>query len=212
MPKITEAQRETRRQQILDAALRCFSRDGFHNTTTADIVRESGVSQGTLYLYFTTKDDIVVALGEDRHQREALLSAIAQAEQDPVQGLIAFIEMHGRGLTDPARIDGRRVGVQGWAEALRNPRIRDSVVGGLVQVREVLARLIARGQDAGQIRPEIEPQAMAQVLIAVYEGLVLQDAWGQAIELSEVGRVMRAMIAGLLTPAGRASAAEPPIA
>ena len=66
MPKISTAQRETRRQQILDAALRCFSRDGFHNTTTADIVGESGVSQGTLYLYFTTKDDIIVALADDR--------------------------------------------------------------------------------------------------------------------------------------------------
>ena len=82
MPKISDIQRETRRRQILDAALRCFSRDGFHATTTADIVRESGVSQGTLYLYFATKDDIVVALADDRHQAEAFLNALAESEPD----------------------------------------------------------------------------------------------------------------------------------
>src|ERR1700691_855957 len=98
MPKITDLQRETRRQQILDAALRCFSRDGFHATTTADIVRESGVSQGTLYLYFATKDDIVVALADDRHHSEAFLNALAQREQDPVLGLLLLIDQHGKGL------------------------------------------------------------------------------------------------------------------
>src|SRR5580704_15731227 len=111
MPRITEAQRETRRQQILDAALRCFSRDGFHNTTTADIVRESGVSQGTLYLYFANKDDIVVALADDRHQGEALVNAMAEREQDPIRGLLALIDLHGEGLTDPRRMEMRRVGV-----------------------------------------------------------------------------------------------------
>src|SRR5271169_3503609 len=128
MPKITEAQRATRRQQILDAALKCFSRDGFHNTTTADIVRESGVSQGTLYLYFATKDDIVVALADDRHQGEAFLNALAKSEQDPIAGLMLLIELYGKGMTDQRRLDMRRLGIQGWAEALRNPRIHASVV------------------------------------------------------------------------------------
>ena len=157
MPKISDAQRETRRQQILAAALRCFSRDGFHNTTTADIVRESGVSQGTLYLYFTTKEDMVVALADDRHQSEAFLNALAQSEQDPVRGLLTLIELHGRGLTEPRRLDARRVGVQGWAESLRSPRIHASVVGGMTLVREAIGQLIVRGQHTGQIRPEVDP-------------------------------------------------------
>src|SRR5271154_1062120 len=104
MPKITEAQRETRRQQILEAALRCFSRDGFHNTTTADIVRESGVSQGTLYLYFATKDDIILALSDDRHQAEAFVGALAKSEQDPIEGLAVLLELHGESLVDQQRV------------------------------------------------------------------------------------------------------------
>jgi AcrR family transcriptional regulator len=171
MPKITEAQRETRRQQILDAALRCFSRDGFHNTTTADIVRESGVSQGTLYLYFATKDDIIVALADDRHQGEAFLNAMAQSEQDPVEGLALLLELHGESLDDPRRADLRRVGIQGWAEALRNPTItcqrhRRHVAGAQGDRPPDRARATHRPDP-----PEIEPEAVARMLIALFRGL-----------------------------------------
>ena len=206
MPKITETKREERRQQILDAALRCFSRDGFHATTTADIVRESGVSQGALYLYFATKDDIVVALADDRHQGEMFLNALAQSEQDPVQGLMLLVELYGRGLGDPRRAEMRRVGIQGWAEALRNPRIHDSVVEGLSSVRTAIAELIARGQAAGQIRPEIQPDAAARTMIATFQGLVLQLAWSEDMNLAACGALVREMIRNtLFTDAARAA-------
>jgi AcrR family transcriptional regulator len=210
MPKISEAQRETRRQQILDAALRCFSRDGFHNTTTADIVRESGVSQGTLYLYFANKDDMIAALAEDRHQNEAFVNALALREHDPIKGLLALIELHGAGLNDAARLDGRRVGVQGWAEALRNPHIHDSVVGGMATVREAIIRLVERGQRTGQIRPEIDPASVARTLIAIFQGLVLHITWGETVDLRGCGQVIHDMIGALLTPEGRAAYTQEP--
>ena len=207
MPKITEAKRESRRQQILDAALTCFSRDGFHATTTADIVRESGVSQGALYLYFATKDDIVVALADDRHQGEVFLNALAKSEQDPVAGLMLLVELYGKTLGDPRRADMRRVGIQGWAEALRNERIRASVTSGLATVRAALVRLIERGQRLGEVRGDLDPQAAARIMIATFQGLILQASWGEAIDLSAVGRLMRRMIAdAFLTDAGRAAA------
>jgi AcrR family transcriptional regulator len=206
MPKISEARRDERRQQILDAGLRCFSRDGFHATTTADIVREAGVSQGALYLYFATKDDIVVALADDRHQGEAFLSALAQREPDPIRGLALLIELHGRGLSDPSRLDARRVGIQGWGEALRNPRIKASVVEGAARVRDAIVGLIERGQRTGQVRSSVDPTAAAQLLIAVFQGLVLQVAWGEAVDLAAFGRTVRGMIGeSMLTPAGQAS-------
>jgi AcrR family transcriptional regulator len=206
MPKISDAQRETRRQQILAAALRCFSRDGFHNTTTADIVRESGVSQGTLYLYFATKDDIILALADDRHQGEAFINALAQEEQDPIRGLMSLIELHGQGLSDERRLDGRRVGIQGWSEALRNERIRTSVVEGTTIVRAAIVRLIRRGQGTGQIRAEIDPDGAARVLIATFQGLVLQMTLEGAVDLHGCGQMMRDMIRlSMLTPAGRAA-------
>jgi AcrR family transcriptional regulator len=206
MPKISETQRETRRQHILAAALRCFSRDGFHNTTTADIVRESGVSQGALYLYFATKDDIVVALADDRRQSEAFINALAQSEQDPVRGLLTLVELYGQGLTDPRRLDARRVAVQGWGEALRNERIRASTVEGLALVRAAIVRLVERGQRTGQIRVELDPESVARTLVATFQGLMLQLAWGEPLELSACGRIVHGLIHdSLLTPEGRAA-------
>jgi AcrR family transcriptional regulator len=198
MPKISAAQKQTRRQQILDAALRCFSRDGFHNTTTADIVRESGVSQGTLYLYFRTKDDIIVALADDRHQGEAFLGAMAQSEQDPIKGLSLLLELHGASLESPDRTDARRVGIQGWAEALRNPTIHAKITEGTALVRGEIVRLIERGQRTGQIRTEVVPEAVARTLIAIFQGLMLQVGWGEDNDLHDIGQLIADMLRGAL--------------
>jgi AcrR family transcriptional regulator len=204
MPKISQAQRDARRQQILDAAVRCFSRDGFHNTTTADLVRESGVSQGTLYLYFATKDDIILALADDRHHGQAFLNALAQNEPDPVQGLMLLIELYGKGLADKQRADLSRVGVQGWAEALRNPTIRASILEGISAVQSAIVDLVRRGQAGGQIRPEADPEAVARTLTAIFQGFLLQTAWGETFDLEACGRLIRDMIHGaLLAPPTR---------
>ena len=63
MPKVTEAHRESRREQILIAAWKCFSRKGFHSTSMADVIKEAGLSAGAVYLYFRSKDEIIVAVG-----------------------------------------------------------------------------------------------------------------------------------------------------
>jgi AcrR family transcriptional regulator len=198
MPKITDAQRESRRQQILEAARRCFSRDGFHATTTADIVRESGVSQGTLYLYFATKEDVIVALADDRRQGEAFIHALAQSETDPAQGLALLIELYGRSLADANRDELRRVGVQGWGEALRNEAIRASVTQGHAAVRREIVGLVERGQARGRFRAEADPEALARTLIAVFQGLMLHTALGETFDLAAVRRLLRDMIRGAL--------------
>ncbi len=208
MPKISDAKRESRRQEILDAAMRCFSRDGFHNTTTADIVRESGMSQGALYLYFKTKDDIIVALADDRHQGDAYVNALAQSEPDPIQGLSLLLETYGRSLEDERRLDMRRVGIQGWGEALRNPTVHASAVQGMNAVHDAIIDLIERGQANGEFRRDAKPDAVARILMATFQGLNLQSCLGQSFDLHSIGVMLTAMLRGVLST-GDANAAYP---
>jgi AcrR family transcriptional regulator len=177
MPKISSQQREARRDQILAAALKCFSRDGFHHTTTADIVRESGLSQGTLYLYFKSKDDLIAAIADDRHRREAAANALAEGEEDPWQSILMLLRLYASRLSEPANADDLRVSLQGWAEALRNERIKTGVLKGAELARSALVRMIRRGQKRGTFRRNIHAEAAARLLIALFQGFVLQVAW-----------------------------------
>ena len=205
MAKFTEAQKEGRRQEILAAALRCFARNGFHNTTITDVVRESGVSQGTFYLYFQTKDDVIAALADDRSQSDALINAIAGAEADPVVGLAILFDLHGRTLGDAQRADERRVTIQGWAEALRNEAIRERLVANTARVQQEIARLIERGQQAGRFRADAEPQGVARALMALFRGLTLLTAWDGGFDVDLTAKTIEDMVRGALQPNDAAS-------
>ena len=65
VPKIAEAARAARRDQIIAAALTCFARAGYHATTMADVAAQAGVSKGTPYLYFESKEALFIALHEE---------------------------------------------------------------------------------------------------------------------------------------------------
>ena len=161
MPRISQPRRDARRQQILAAALACFSDQGFHQTRMAEILRRSGLSHGAVHGYFASKDDIIGALADDRHQREAMMNTAADAAADPIAGLGALVRAYGQWLRDPAGIPGRRVGMHGWAEALSNPRVRAHVMAGIDSPRVTITRLVERAPAAGQMPQAPNADAIA---------------------------------------------------
>src|ERR1700728_2831646 len=65
MPKIAEQIRAARREQIIAAGLACFARSGYHAATMADVAAQAGVSKGTPYLYFDSKEALFLSLHEE---------------------------------------------------------------------------------------------------------------------------------------------------
>src|SRR5258706_14095937 len=96
MPKIAEAARAARRDQIIAAGLTCFARAGYHATTMADVAAQAGVSKGTPYLYFDSKQALFLALHEQwdcgaRQRGGAAVAALAGSpRQSPRAGLGAI--------------------------------------------------------------------------------------------------------------------------
>jgi TetR/AcrR family fatty acid metabolism transcriptional regulator len=82
-------------QQIIEAAVRVFARKGYYNSRVSDIAREAGIAAGTIYLYFKTKDDILVTLFRDKMAQfvSALGKAIAE-EPDAVAKLRRLVFLH----------------------------------------------------------------------------------------------------------------------
>ena len=84
MPKIAEQARAARREQIVTAGLACFARSGYHATTMADVAAQAGVSKGTPYLYFASKETLFLALHEEwdcgaGRRMDAAIAALPEA-------------------------------------------------------------------------------------------------------------------------------------
>jgi AcrR family transcriptional regulator len=188
MPKVSAEHRAARRRQILDAAARCFARDGFHRTSMQDIVGESGISAGLVYRYFAGKDDMITAIVTEWHdQRQAVLTA-APTVPEAAAGYFDLL----RAIGDPAARERLRLGVQIWAEAVRSPHIAEVARRNVDDPRAEVADLLRR---AGV--PVADPDGLARVLIAIYQGLQLQTAWDETVDNASYVAAVEALLTGL---------------
>lgn len=197
MPKISELRRETRRDQILEAALACFSENGFHQTGMADIVRRSGMSHGAVYVYFPSKEDIIEALADDRHQREVILNSVVQKAKNPIEGIHALVRAYAGWVIDPAGEPRRRVGINGWAEALRSPRVHARVIDGIRVPHAMIVELVRQAQRMELLSRDLSADAIARSLIALFQGFVLQVTWREKIDIDACVAVVDRMLTGL---------------
>lgn len=176
MPKISEEKRQARCQQILDAATRCFAREGFHRTSMEDIVQESKLSPGAIYCYFRGKNDIVAAIAEHRHSRESAALAALLTSENVFDGLQQLARDLFDMLKDPKEKERRKVTIQVWAESLRDKQIRKIVERGLRQ-RDALTETLRSAQRSGQLTANLDADSFSRVLLALLQGFILQQAW-----------------------------------
>ncbi len=201
MPKVSDAYLDARRAQILNAAIICFARQGFHRATIHDIVEQSKLSPGAIYNYFGSKEDIIEAIANERHKEERRLVHEAQKEckMAGTAGRIrdAFV---GELRTQKERLR-RRVSIQLWAEAQRNPRIKTIVGRGVTQMRRLLSGIIADAQRRHEISPDLDPDAVARFMIAAFQGFALQMEWDNDVLVDPYVQVLDTFLKSLLPPA-----------
>ena len=179
MPKVRQAHLDARRRQILDAARARFASHGFAQTSMADIVTECGLSTGSIYRYFTSKDEIVTAVCE-----QAGVAFPADLTPEAVNGLLEHVRILAR---DKAHA---RLTAQIYAEAAVSPALAAVVQRQLSAMRTAVAGLIAddgRNGDAGQIaeafvalcsgyssqlavRGDLDPAPFTRALMAILKG------------------------------------------
>jgi AcrR family transcriptional regulator len=134
LPKVTPEYLDARRREILVAARTLFAEKGFARTSMADVVAATGLSTGSVYRYFPSKGDLVLAVCEDgtdeRFEAETAVSAVERLLDD----------------VRPDREDGRahaRLVSQIWADAALDERLAPVVGGRHAGLRDLLAGLIA---------------------------------------------------------------------
>lgn len=178
MPKITEAHRVLRRQQILEAAWRCFFRGGVQATTMQDIIVESGLSASAMYRYFVDKEDIILAaIAASLGGLEEVLQPLFVDESiDGPAELATRIAVAVDGFAHRRGFDLRPIAVQGWAEAQRNDRVRGLIGRFYAAFRDRLVEHARRWQKSGAISRGTKPLDVANAVQALVLGHVVQAA------------------------------------
>ena len=197
MPKVSEEYSEARRQQIIDAAYQCFARKGFHQTTMRDIYDEASLSPGAVYHYFDSKDEIIQASFAFDFRRSRDVFGAAQASDDALQALDDLIDFFFQGLREAAGLGAGRVNVQGWGEALVNPRVGATVREVMDSSVQALALVVGKAQDADQIRASLDPVAVSQLLLSAYYGLELQLALNPDVDVDHYAAVVKVLLRSL---------------
>lgn len=195
MPRVTPEHTAARRTQILDAARICFVRDGFHATSMQDIQRASGLSAGAIYLYFKSKQEIVIAIARGALETIAAVFEIPSPEA-PRSGLE---ELLARFLTTANHLQQERqlfaVIVPVWTETLRDAGLRKELIGEFSKVKDKLTRLLVDYQEHGLLDPAVDVEALTMAVIGGVQGYILQTTLlPQATSLERYLAGMRALM------------------
>ena len=176
MPKVSEAHRAARYEQIVDAAIRCVGREGFHRTTMAHVIAESGLSAGAVYGYFKGKEDLIKAIaGRALGGFAELLHeiAIGPGPVTPATAMRAMVhEVERLGVDSDGAFP--KVVMHAWSEAARNQEILEIVGANVDQVQAAWLEVLERADADGNLRVPGDRAAMARVLIGLMPGFVLQ--------------------------------------
>ena len=161
-----------RRAQILEAAILCFARSGFHETSMHDISAEAGISVGLIYRYFANKEAVISAMA-DRHKKE-IGEVLERARQAPtlLESLEILFTAHC--CEDAPQVVSAFV-VDLYAEASRNPHVADLVRDVLHTAMDGVTDLIARAPEAESAAHGLKPYELAELIFAVSRGMLMRD-------------------------------------
>ena len=156
---------ERRRRQILDAALTCFRRRGFHQATMQEICAEADISAGALYRYFASKAEIITAIAADGRQDSNVTFQAANASV--LECLCNVAKGFFRKIADG---DGALV-AEVLAEAWRDPNLARDLSHIDCRYLEACAAMIGEGQKRGEVDPDLDPRTAARTLFGAIEGI-----------------------------------------
>ena len=193
-PSKRELQREERRGQILDAALTVFSQKGYHATNVSDVAAQAGVSQGTIYWYFESKEELFTA---------AMLSVFTDLGQETVASLEAYETASEKLRALGRRMEGFVDGLEGilvmflgyWASSPSRDQVGQFWIDLLVDFKDLVVSIIEEGVGNGEFR-SVDAEALVWALMSAYDGLA---AYTMLMPDIDVKRVSQALVETILS-------------
>lgn len=165
---VQESQREEKRQRILDAAVEVFAERGYFGARISDLADAAGIADGTVYLYFKSKDELLITLFEE--QMGVIFDHLmAQLDRlpKPSDRLRAFIHYHLKLAVDrPTLMQVLTIEVRQSARFIKNYKPL-----GFRRYLNVLSTILTEGQSTGEFRDDTDPRVFRRALFGAVDEL-----------------------------------------
>ena len=197
MRKVDPVKHEAARQRILEAAVTCFARRGFHQTTTAEICAEAGMSPGNLFHYFGSKQALIEALVEEDRREISEWFARTSDTDDLFAALLDLLDLCVEQVANPIVT---RIGVEIMAEALRNPKIDALVKRNEAERNAALLDLLRKAVARGQVDASLDLPKAATWVAALIDGAFGRAALEPSFTPAEQTPMLRLLVTRFLRP------------
>lgn len=186
---------QRRRRQIVEAAMVCFRRRGFHQTSMQEICAEAGISAGALYRYFPSKADIIFAISEQEQRAgDDIIDSIATGG-DVADGLVRIAVQVAEKCTRD-----RALTAEVLAEITRDPAIGERFAERLRAQQQRIASAIAAGQRRGAVARDVDAEDAARLVMLMIDGIVLRAAALGENDMDDFTDAFSAFVEKLLKP------------
>lgn len=161
------------RNRILQAAVECFSNNGYNATGVAEICSTAGVSKGAFYHHFASKQEVFIKIIHS--WLDALDISLTTVREDSADVPRALQEMtHLFALVFQQANDKLPMFLEIWLQASRDQQVWEALIDPYVRFQEYFKHMLASGIEEGTIR-ELDPGLAARALLALAVGLLLQS-------------------------------------
>lgn len=170
MPKVSAEHKQIVRERLLHAAGECLHELGYERTTTREILRRAGLSAGSLYHYFSSKEELFAAMADRIFHND--MSALVLPSDDV--SLAATLDSLVRRLFDPANTSTLLPQLR--ARAPFEPALARSLARWDRQIVAAMSNVVRAAQDDGLVREDVDASALVEVVIIFFEGLRTRQA------------------------------------
>lgn len=171
--------KQTSREKILQSAVQLFLGEGYEATSVNDICKHAGVSKGSFYHYFETKQVLFLSLMENWSGR-VMQSVLGEPITEDSNAKDVLIQMpYQFNMAFAAVPRGFPMLVDFWRQAMADPAIWKTAVEPYRYFMGFFMRIIEAGQQDGSIRKDIDSEILARLLVAVAMGYLLEAAFDQ---------------------------------
>ena len=208
MPSPRKKADETHRR-ILQAALDCFTRHGYHATTMDDIAAESGTSKGTLYWHFGSKENLLESAIRWFFETRFGPDALSVLETSPsAAGKLRILAESTVDLVGEAQ-PIFHLFLEFWASSANRATSADTWLDLLGGYQEIIVAIIHEGVERGEFSP-VDAEALAWALTAAYDGLAAYVMLKPDLDLARIHTAfIETFLEGLEQPSIAAQGADP---